>query len=141
MSDSELTSLTWLSSIDTGGVSDSDQKESNNNAGVIIVGEYHGGTNRPVSYSLAAARSRGTANYRSPGGHLRPPCSYSCLIAMALTASPTGCLPVNEIYHFIEYVLWSKFKIILISTILGRNTPFSKQHLMDGRYVNTLKIC
>ncbi|XP_003386176.1 PREDICTED: forkhead box protein N2-like [Amphimedon queenslandica] len=32
----------------------------------------------------------------------RPPCSYSCLIAMALKASSSGCLPVHEIYRFVE---------------------------------------
>ena len=34
--------------------------------------------------------------------YTRPPCSYSCLIAMALKACSTGCLPVHEIYRFIE---------------------------------------
>ena len=34
----------------------------------------------------------------------KPNCSYTCLIGMALQASKNGCLPVNEIYKFIEYV-------------------------------------
>lgn len=32
----------------------------------------------------------------------KPQCSYTCLIALALKSSPTGCLPVNEIYKYIE---------------------------------------
>ena len=32
----------------------------------------------------------------------KPNCSYTCLIGMALQASKNGCLPVNEIYKFIE---------------------------------------
>lgn len=34
----------------------------------------------------------------------KPNCSYTCLIGMALKASPgtDGCLPVNEIYKYIE---------------------------------------
>lgn len=34
----------------------------------------------------------------------KPTCSYTCLIGMALRASPgtDGCLPVNEIYKYIE---------------------------------------
>lgn len=38
----------------------------------------------------------------SKGYYSRPSCSYSCLIAMALKASSTGCLPVHEIYRFVE---------------------------------------
>lgn len=36
--------------------------------------------------------------------HKKPNCSYTCLIGMALKASPgtDGCLPVNEIYKYIE---------------------------------------
>ena len=34
----------------------------------------------------------------------RPRCSYSCLIAMALKASESGCLPVHLIYKYIELV-------------------------------------
>jgi len=33
---------------------------------------------------------------------VKPSCSYSCLIGIALLSSPTGCLPVNEIYKSIE---------------------------------------
>lgn len=33
---------------------------------------------------------------------MRPSCSYSCLIAMALKACTSKCLPVSEIYRFIE---------------------------------------
>ena len=34
----------------------------------------------------------------------KPNCSYTCLIGMALRASPgtDGCLPVNEIYKYVE---------------------------------------
>ncbi len=32
----------------------------------------------------------------------KPLCSYTCLIAMALKSSASGCLPVNEIYKYIE---------------------------------------
>lgn len=34
----------------------------------------------------------------------KPNCSYTCLIGMALKASPAtdGCLPVNEIYKYVE---------------------------------------
>lgn len=35
--------------------------------------------------------------------HIKPNCSYTCLIGMAMKAS-TGCLPVNAIYQYIEYV-------------------------------------
>ena len=47
---------------------------------------------------------------KQPGGleetsteHDKPNCSYTCLIGMALKAS-SGCLPVNAIYQYIEYV-------------------------------------
>lgn len=34
----------------------------------------------------------------------RPKCSYTCLIGMAMKANPesNGCLPVHEIYRYIE---------------------------------------
>ena len=32
----------------------------------------------------------------------KPKCSYTCLIGMALKASDKGCLPVNEIYRYLE---------------------------------------
>ena len=40
----------------------------------------------------------------SNGRYKRPDCSYACLVGMALKASPGtgGCLPVHEIYQYIE---------------------------------------
>ena len=46
--------------------------------------------------------NNGTSKQNQPSFFSRPPCSYSCLIAMALKASTTGCLPVHEIYRFVE---------------------------------------
>ncbi len=38
-------------------------------------------------------------------GSPKPSCSYHCMIGMALLASPSGKLPVNEIYKYILYVV------------------------------------
>lgn len=47
-------------------------------------------------------RGREDATAGTEGQHKKPNCSYTCLIVMALKASGNGCLPVNEIYKFIE---------------------------------------
>ena len=63
----------------------------------------------PVVISAAAGYQRpqldtvpaeGTSD--EPQTLIKPSCSYSCLIGIALLSSPTGCLPVNEIYKSIE---------------------------------------
>ena len=52
----------------------------------------------PSTNNYISRKSKSKQN----GEHSRPSCSYSCLIAMALKACSTGCLPVHEIYRFIE---------------------------------------
>ena len=66
----------------------------------------------PMAPTLGVQRSR-PATARAPqkkqpprvprsSTSRKPPCSYTCLIAMALKSSAAGCLPVNEIYKYIE---------------------------------------
>ena len=58
----------------------------------------------PLSVSEARSRANPSSSNERDSLYSRPPCSYSCLIAMALKASSTGYLPVHEIYRFVEYV-------------------------------------
>ena len=61
-------------------------------------------TSYPFSVSDVKSRVNPSSSNDQHSLYSRPPCSYSCLIAMALKASSTGYLPVHEIYQFVEYV-------------------------------------
>ena len=61
-------------------------------------------THHPLSVSEVKSRINLSSSNHQHSLYSRPPCSYSCLIAMALKASSTGYLPVHEIYQFVEYV-------------------------------------
>ena len=56
------------------------------------------------SHPSMPVRRRNTSISASNSEYPKPNCSYTCLIGMALKASPgtDGCLPVNEIYKYIE---------------------------------------
>ena len=58
----------------------------------------------PPPASLALQSMYPHCTFSSPAGpqYRKPTCSYACLIAMALKSAKAGCLPVNEIYKFIE---------------------------------------
>lgn len=55
------------------------------------------------NYSNPTTPVRGNRHERD-SEYQKPNCSYTCLIGMALKASPgtDGCLPVNEIYKYVE---------------------------------------
>lgn len=56
------------------------------------------------SHPSTPQRRRNTSLCNNNSEYPKPNCSYTCLIGMALKASPgtDGCLPVNEIYKYIE---------------------------------------
>ena len=56
------------------------------------------------NYPATPLRRPNISIHEHDSGYQRPNCSYTCLIGMALKASPgtDGCLPVNEIYKYIE---------------------------------------
>lgn len=74
------------------------------------------GTEAPMNYSLSppsltrdnhdGERERGPTIYVDSYGNKKPMCSYSCLIAIALKAATVtesgACLPVQQIYNYIE---------------------------------------
>ena len=59
---------------------------------------------KKTSKSTPRRVRRSISNSMSISGGDRPRCSYTCLIGMAMQASPyaDGCLPVQEIYKYIE---------------------------------------
>lgn len=115
MSD-DLTSLTWLSSINTARCREIQTTRAargkvfaDEQIKTLSAGADGTSGRRNLSESLLVidleCSNKPPPTFRSMKEHNRrhrPPCSYSCLIAMALTASQTGCLPVHDIYRFIE---------------------------------------
>ena len=61
-------------------------------------------TPHPLSVSEVKSRVNPSSSNDQHSLYSWPPCSYSCLIAMALKASSTGYLLVHEIFQFVEYV-------------------------------------
>lgn len=121
MSD-DLTSLNWLSKLSAADHTITDDSSSSHTRRVYVntipdpaSASLHG---QAFQTKQSATRQRGSnhaARSRAPyhpvdrdiqpvveRKYPRPACSYSCLIAMALKACLTGCLPVSEIYRFIE---------------------------------------
>ena len=116
MSD-DLTNLTWLTSINTNTSKVSSPSNPIQEKVLVSTPQMQVkvvvSASKDASNSLAAVsdspcigknsqKLKKVANYKSMKNYRRPSCSYASLIAMALKASPTGCLPVNEIYQFIE---------------------------------------
>lgn len=111
----DLTNLTWLTSINTNTgktlplsapvqekvlVSTPQMQVKvvvSGTATTPLTGDHSTGSSKLNSQKLKRAQ-----NFKSMKNYRRPSCSYASLIAMALKASPMGCLPVNEIYRFIE---------------------------------------
>jgi forkhead box protein N len=104
----ELTNLNWLYTITT---ADS-YEDIEQPIGKVLPSYTQMKSTSQKKYSSSPS-FRLVNNYCKPAGvskmlqhqaslFARPPCSYSCLIAMSLKASPTGCLPVHEIYRFVE---------------------------------------
>lgn len=108
----ELTNLNWLCSITT--INGQHCQQRNLKVTVPTKQQTLKPRNATTILSTKANLQQTTSNTRNAGEHnhvstnqqtisyTRPPCSYSCLIAMALKACSTGCLPVHEIYRFIE---------------------------------------